>query len=166
MANWALVVGINEYQRLRSLDYAERDATLMRDFFQNEAGFEQIFFFSDHSPVFNAPDGSVQSTQPTYANLRSFLRDFFEAPQLQPGDNFWFFFSGHGVRHQDRDYLMPCDANPRDVEYTAISISYVTERLRRCGADNVVLLLDACRNEGDKAGLGIGQEKHQGDITK
>jgi uncharacterized caspase-like protein len=165
MADWALVIGINKYDRLRSLDYAERDAALMRDFFQNEARFEQIFYFSDNSPNFYAPDGSPQSTRPTYANLRSFLRDFFEEPQLKAGDNFWFFFSGHGIRHQDRDYLMPCDANPRDVEYTAISISYVTERLRRCGADNVVLLLDACRNEGEKAGLGIGLEKQQGVIT-
>jgi uncharacterized caspase-like protein len=92
------------------------------------------------------------------------LRDFFEEPYLKAGDNLWFFFSGHGIRHQDRDYLMPCDANPRDPDYTAISISYVTERLRRCGADNVVLLLDACRNEGEKAGLGIGEEKQQGVI--
>ncbi len=165
MADWALVIGINKYDRLRSLDYAERDAALMRDFFQNEARFEQIFYFSDTSPDFYGPDGSPQSTRPTYAYLRSFLRDFFEEPYLQAGDNFWFFFSGHGIRHQDRDYLMPCDANPRDVEYTAISISYVTERLRRCGADNVVLLLDACRNEREKAGLGIGGEKQQGVIT-
>jgi len=165
MADWALVIGINKYDKLRSLDYAERDAALMRDFFQNEARFAQIFYFSDTSPDFDAPDGSPQSTRPTYANLRSFLRDFFEEPQLKAWDNFWFFFSGHGIRHQERDYLMPCDANPRDVEYTAISISYVTERLRRCGADNVVLLLDACRNEGEKAGLGIGGEKQQGVIT-
>jgi uncharacterized caspase-like protein len=113
MADWALVIGINKYDRLRSLDYAERDADLMRDFFQNEARFEQIFYFSDTSPDFYAPDGSSQSTRPTYANLRSFLRDFFEEPYLQAGDNFWFFFSGHGIRHQARDYLMPCDANPR-----------------------------------------------------
>ncbi len=165
MANWALVIGINKYDRLRSLDYAERDAELMQKFFQDEAKFEQIFYFSDISPDFYAPDGSRQSTRPTYANLRSFLRDFFEESYLQAGDNFWFFFSGHGIRHQDRDYLMPCDANPRDVEYTAISINYVTERLRRCGADNVVLLLDACRNEGEKSGLGIGVEKQQGVIT-
>ena len=165
MANWALVIGINKYDRLRSLDYAKRDAELMQKFFQKEAKFEQIFYFSDTSPDFEAPDGSRQSTRPTYANLRSFLRDFFEESYLQAGDNFWFFFSGHGIRHQERDYLMPCDANPRDVEYTAISISYVTERLRRCGADNVVLLLDTCRNEGEKAGLGIGEEKQQGVIT-
>ncbi|GAB4189316.1 MAG: hypothetical protein Fur006_30490 [Coleofasciculaceae cyanobacterium] len=165
MADWALVIGINKYERLRWLDYAERDATLVRDFFQDEARFKQIFYFSDTSPEFYAPDGSSQSTRPTCANLQSFLYDFFEEPQLQAGDNFWFFFSGHGIRHQDRDYLMPCDANPRIVERTAISISYVTERLRRCGADNVVLLLDACRNEGERAGLGIGEEEQQGVIT-
>ncbi|NES21877.1 MAG: SUMF1/EgtB/PvdO family nonheme iron enzyme [Symploca sp. SIO3E6] len=165
MADWALVIGINYYHRLRSLKYAERDASLVRDFFAQEAKFEQIFYYSDNSPEFIAFDGSSQSTQPTYANLWSFLLDFFEEPQLEPGDNFWFFFSGHGIRHQDRDYLMPCDVNPRAVEATAIPVNYITERLRRCGADNVVLLLDACRNEGSKSGLGIGMETHQGVIT-
>jgi formylglycine-generating enzyme required for sulfatase activity/uncharacterized caspase-like protein len=150
---------------LRSLEYATRDAELMRDFFQNEGKFEKIFYFSDNSPEIIAFNGSVQSTRPTFTNLRSFLRGFFKAPHLKPGDNFWFFFSGHGIRHQDRDYLMPCDADSDDIECTAISLNFITERLRRCGADNVVLLLDACRNEGDKAGLGVGVEKHQGVIT-
>jgi formylglycine-generating enzyme required for sulfatase activity len=41
----------------------------------------------------------------------------------------------------------------------------VTERLRRSGADNVVLLLDACRDEDSRGGLGIGEEEYQGVIT-
>ncbi|NEP61763.1 MAG: SUMF1/EgtB/PvdO family nonheme iron enzyme [Symploca sp. SIO2G7] len=165
MTNWALVIGINDYHRLRSLKYAERDALLVRDFFSQEAEFEKIFYYSDNSPEFTDSDGFSQNTKPTYTNLRYFLLDFFEKPRLKSGDNFWFFFSGHGIRHQDRDYLMPCDAHPRDVEATAIPVNYITERLRRCGADNVVLLLDACRNEGSKSGLGIGMETHQGVIT-
>ncbi|MBW4678037.1 MAG: SUMF1/EgtB/PvdO family nonheme iron enzyme [Desmonostoc geniculatum HA4340-LM1] len=74
------------------------------------------------------------------------------------GDNFWFFFSGHGMRHAERDYLMPLDGNPADIEETAIPINFVTERLRRCGADNVVLILDACRSLGTRAGEGIGRQ--------
>jgi hypothetical protein len=66
MANWALVIGINEYQRLRSLEYATRDAQLMRDFFQNEGKFEKIFYFSDNSPEIPAPDGTVQSYNPQH----------------------------------------------------------------------------------------------------
>lgn len=112
MANWALVVGINKYQKLRSLSYAVRDAELMRDFLAGEAQFDQVFYFTDDSKTITAPDDSEQSTQPTYTNLTSFLYDFFEYPSLGDGDNFWFFFSGHGIRHEGKDYLIPCDGRP------------------------------------------------------
>jgi hypothetical protein len=82
----------------------------------------------------------------------------FEKPFMEAGDNFWFFFSGHGRRHNGCDYLMASDSDPGDIERTAISISYVTEQLRRCGADNVILILDACRDQGSKSGEGIGNQ--------
>ena len=44
-------------------------------------------------------------------------------------------------------------------------MEYVTQRLRRCGADNVVLLIDACRDEDSRSGLGIGRQEHKGVIT-
>ncbi|MEA5469769.1 caspase family protein [Spirulina sp. 06S082] len=167
MANHALIIGINEYQRLPSLRFALRDAALMRDFLADELGFEEVFYFTDDSPAIDAPDGSLQETQPTYSNLISFLHDFFEYSQLETGDNFWFFFSGHGIRENGQDYLMPCTGNPRLVGQTAIAISYIAERLRRSGADNVILFLDACRNEndlGDRSGA-IALEQHQGTIS-
>lgn len=151
--NWAIAIGINQYDYLQPLNYAKRDAQLMQEFLVNEAGFERIFFFSDDSP-----DIAGKSTRPTRTNLLRVLRQFFDNPFMGAGDNFWFFFSGHGIRYADRDYLMPCDGDPEDIENTAIAINFVTERLRRCGADNVVLILDACRNEGKKTGEGIGQQ--------
>jgi formylglycine-generating enzyme required for sulfatase activity len=57
------------------------------------------------------------------------------------------------------------DSDPGNVRETAVSVDYVTERLRRSGADNVVLLLDACRDEDSRGGLGIGEEEYQGVIT-
>jgi formylglycine-generating enzyme required for sulfatase activity/uncharacterized caspase-like protein len=163
--NWALTIGINQYYNLQDLNYAKRDAELVRHFFLNEAGFEEVFFFSDDSPEIIPYSGKPIPTQPTFGNLRRFLRAQFEERLMAPGDNFWFFFSGHGMRFADRDYLMPCDADPEDVEHTAISINYVTDRLRRSGADNVVLILDACRNQGQKDGRGVGDEEHPGVIT-
>ncbi|MBN4001496.1 SUMF1/EgtB/PvdO family nonheme iron enzyme [Nostoc sp. LPT] len=150
--NWAIAIGINQYDSLQPLNYAKRDAQLMQEFLGNEAGFEQIFFFSDDSP-----DVGGKSTCPNRANLREVLLELFNKPFMGAGDNFWFFFSGHGIRHAERDYLMPSDGKLGDIE-TAIPINFVTERLRRCGADNVVLILDACRNEGEKTGEGIGRE--------
>ncbi|MEH2144473.1 SUMF1/EgtB/PvdO family nonheme iron enzyme [Nostoc sp.] len=154
--NWAIAIGINHYDYLQPLNYAKRDAQLMQGFLSKEAGFERIFFFSDDSP-----DVAGKSTRPTRTNLLRILRQLFDNPFMGAGDNFWFFFSGHGIRYADRDYLMPCDGDPEDIENTAIAINFVTERLRRCGADNVVLILDACRNEGKKTGEGIGRQTAQ-----
>ncbi|OYD86654.1 peptidase C14 [Nostoc sp. 'Peltigera membranacea cyanobiont' 213] len=151
--NWAIAIGINQYDYLQPLNYAKRDALLMQEFLSNEAGFERIFFFSDDSPEL-----AGKSTRPTRTNLLRVLRQLFDNPFMGAGDNFWFFFSGHGIRYADRDYLMPCDGDPEDIENTAIAINFVSERLRRCGADNVVLILDACRNEGKKTGEGIGRQ--------
>ena len=165
MANWALVIGINNYPRLKSLKYAQRDAELMRDYFSKEAKFERVFYFADNSAPIQAPDGSWQDMKPTYTNILSFLYEFFEEPKLDVGDNFWFFFSGHGLRYQGQDYLVPCGGNPRLIKDTTISLSTVTQTVRRSGADNVVLLLDACRNENDLGNRSAGWQKQKGVIT-
>jgi formylglycine-generating enzyme required for sulfatase activity len=151
--NWAIAIGINQYDYLQPLNYAKRDAELIQQFLRTEAGFEKIFFFTDDSP-----DIGGKSTRPTRANLRRIFLELFNQPFMGAGDNFWFFFSGHGMRHAERDYLMPLDGNPADIEETAIPINFVTERLRRCGADNVVLILDACRSLGTRGGEGIGRQ--------
>jgi uncharacterized caspase-like protein len=148
--NWAIAIGINQYNYLQPLKYAKRDAQLMQEFLRTEAGFDQIIFFSDDSP-----DVGGQAIR---ANLLRVLRQLSETPRLEAGDNFWFFFSGHGMRHAGRDYLMPCDGDPGDIENTAISINHITERLRSCGADNVVLILDACRSLDTRGGEGIGRQ--------
>jgi formylglycine-generating enzyme required for sulfatase activity/uncharacterized caspase-like protein len=164
--NWAIAIGINGYRNLQRLNYAQRDAESVCSFFQQELAFEQIYTFTDNSPPIPTDRGPDIDSQPTYATLRRFLRVRFDQPFLKAGDNLWFFFAGHGVRHDDRDYLMPIDADPGDVESTAIPIHYVTERLRRCGADNVVVLIDACRSgSGRRDGVGIGEERQQGVIT-
>ncbi|NET39419.1 MAG: hypothetical protein F6K19_46880 [Cyanothece sp. SIO1E1] len=163
--NWAITIGINQYNNLQPLDYAQRDAEVVRDFCLNEIQFEKVYHFANNSPPIAQDHGPPMASQPTYGTLRRFLRVRFEQSFLRTGDNFWFFFAGHGVRHEDRDYLMPIDADPGDVEGTAIPLNYVTERLRRCGADNVIMLIDACRSRGRRAGLGVGSEAQQGVIT-
>ena len=165
MRNWAITIGINRYNNLQDLKYAKRDAEVVRDFFGDELNFEKVYHFSDNSsPIAQDSDPPI-SSQTSYGTLRHFLKVVFEEPFLKANDNFWFFFSGHGIHHKERDYLMPFDADPDDVEGTGIPISYVTERLRRSGAGNVILFLDACRSEGRGAELGVGTEVQKGVIT-
>ncbi|NJP08661.1 MAG: hypothetical protein HC866_03610 [Leptolyngbyaceae cyanobacterium RU_5_1] len=53
---------------------------------------------------------------------------------------------------------MPLDGDPEDIENTGISTHTIANYLRRCGADNAVMILDACRNGGQKSGEGIGRQ--------
>jgi formylglycine-generating enzyme required for sulfatase activity/uncharacterized caspase-like protein len=164
--NWAICIGINCYRNLQRLNYAKQDADAMRQLFMQELGFEQVYHFTDDSPPIPQDYGPDLDSQPTYTTLRRFLRTRFEQPFLRDGDNLWFFFAGHGIRDQNRDYLMPMDGDRSDLENSAISIHYISERLRQSGADNIILLIDACRSfEGRRDGLGIGQEEQQGVIT-
>jgi formylglycine-generating enzyme required for sulfatase activity/uncharacterized caspase-like protein len=163
--NWVIAIGINEYDNLKPLKYAKKDAEAIKAWCEREGGFDRggIFLFTEDSPPI--PASPPIPTQLTHGRLKRFLQRQFQTPLLNSGDNLWFFFAGHGRRDQDKDYLMLPDSDPGNVRETAVSVDYVTERLRRSGADNVVLLLDACRDEDSRGGLGIGEEEYQGVIT-
>ena len=152
-SNWAIVIGINEYRFLQPLKYAKRDAESMYGFLTEEAKFDRIFLFTDDTLAIGG-----KSTEPFRANLLRVLRQIFAESFMKDGDNFWFFFSGHGIAHNGQDYLMPIDGDPEDVENTGISTNTIANHLRSCGADNTVMLLDACRNGGKKSGEGIGRQ--------
>jgi formylglycine-generating enzyme required for sulfatase activity len=153
------VFSLVSYNGISPLNYAKTDAEKVRDYFQHHLSVKSDYlkFFCDDSP---------RETQPTYTTIKSFLHKTFQKPFLEPGDTLWFYFSGHGMPYEGQDYLIPIDGDPSIITDSAISITYITERLRRSGADNVVLFIDACRSYGQKsAGLGIGEEKQQGVIT-
>ncbi|MEM9220143.1 MAG: caspase family protein [Cyanobacteria bacterium P01_F01_bin.150] len=151
--NWALIIGINNYEFLQPLRYAKQDAEAVQDFLINKAEFEQVLCFMD-----NSQNVGGELTQPSYSNLVRVLNQVFKTPFMTEEDSFWFFFSGHGIRHQNRDYLMPLDGDPKNVAQTGISTTYVAEQLRRSGTGNVIMILDACRSENYNGGGGIGAE--------
>lgn len=162
--NFAVVVGINNYKKIQPLKYAKSDAERMCDFFTQDLQVspENLYFFSDDSPC----DVWGRETQPTYSNLETFFTESFETPFLESGDTLWFYFSGHGMPYEGRDCLLPIDFSLSIASKTTIPLSGITDRLRRSGADNVVMLIDACRSDGAKnVGMGIGEEKQQGVIT-
>ena len=126
--NWAIAIGINYYDNLQPMKYAQRDAEAMQAWFQQEAKFDQVFLFTENSPPIAA--NPPISTQPTYGRLKRFFSVQFQDPLLKPEDNLWFFFSGHGRRYADKDYLMLLDSNPQNVESTALSVDFISQRLR------------------------------------
>ena len=70
--NWAIAIGVNQYDYLEPLNYAKRDAELIQQFLIKEAGFDQVILFSDDSPNFGG-----SSTRPTRTHLRRVLLNLF-----------------------------------------------------------------------------------------
>jgi formylglycine-generating enzyme required for sulfatase activity len=158
VANWAIAIGVNQYEFLHPLKYAKNDALHICNFLENEAKFDRIFYFSDDSP-----DLDGKTTKPFRNNLLKVFKELFAQPFLHESDNFWFFFAGHGILEDGIDYLMPSDGDPDNVANTGIAVNQVIQNLRGSGAGNVILALDACRNQvrrngTTRSGEGIGRE--------
>ena len=155
--NWAIVVGINQYEHLPPddhLKYAVKDAVKVRQFLCEQAQFpqENVLLCCDIAP------GVSPMQRPSRSGLRDLLRNKIKT--AKGANNFWFFYAGHGIVHDHQDFLLPCDGNPHDLRETAIPISFVTDCLRDCGAHNVVLVLDMCRNRtrsAEEGSRGMGE---------
>ena len=75
--------------------------------------------------------------------IRSFGR------QLQHGGVGLFYFAGHGVQVQGRNYLIPVDASiesESDVKYEAVDAGRVLGKMEDAQNRLNIVILDACRN--------------------
>ncbi len=128
----ALVVGIDSYDHVPDLMKAVNDARAVATAFE-AAGFETELLID--------PDEHSLLTQ---------LTRF--ASRLRPGDEAAFFFAGHGVEIDSRNYLLPADVPnvPPGQEFIVIRRSLpvddVIDAMQRRGARLSLLILDACRN--------------------
>lgn len=154
MANyWAIAIGINQYQFFQPLGCAQADAEKLNATLVAQAGFksEKCLLMTDSSPVFGD-----RSTYPTKENILLLLEDL-AATRWEPQDQVWFFFSGYGVNHDGRDYLMPQSAHPDLVAETGIDIRGLLQSLQ-VAPINALVLLDMNRAFGTQANALVGQE--------
>ncbi|MEA5616731.1 caspase family protein [Cronbergia sp. UHCC 0137] len=150
---WAIAIGINQYQLFQPLSCAQTDAEALKDFLVTEAGFasENCLLMTNTTP----PIGD-RSSYPSKENILLVLEEL-AATSWQPEDNLWFFFSGYGVNHQNKDYLMPIEGNPEQVCETGIEVRSLMQSLQVTGL-NVLLIFDINRAFGTQADAPVGEE--------
>jgi WD40 repeat protein len=130
---YVLAVGINDYPDKRlKLDCAAPDAQSLRQTFVTNSG--KLFREVEVKLLLDR--------QATRANILDGLR--WLAAKAKPGDVVVVFYAGHGdCKIEDQFYLLPVDANLRNLSGTGIS----GEALKRALADlpsTTMLVLDAC----------------------
>jgi len=128
----ALVIGNNAYEQVTKLQKAVNDARAMSETLSG-IGFKVL-------------RGEDLSRRDLNRQIQSF------ASEIEAGDEALFFFAGHGVEINGRNYLLPTDipkATPGQEGYVtteAIAVDSVLERIRERGARVSILVLDACRD--------------------
>src|SRR5712691_3357812 len=141
---WALVIGVDKYMdpQISPLKGSDNDARLIADALVRYAGFprDQVILLSTDQPA---------ERQPTRVNI---LRRLSNLSTAVPKDGLLLVsFAGHGMERSGQAFLLPSDAQISDqisfLEETAISMNRVRERIKEIGVGQVVVLLDACRND-------------------
>lgn len=134
---FAVVIGVSRYQKADySLQYAASDATSIKDFLVNEAGF---------------PPGNVTfliDEDATIANLRTALFSFLAA--TEEGDQVVLYFAGHGMRDPNNPldyYFLPYDVEIPNLGATGLPFWQLRDLYSRTiKTSNVVTIIDACHS--------------------
>ncbi|MGK7920039.1 MAG: caspase domain-containing protein [Trichodesmium sp.] len=140
MKNYACIaVGINQYEFLEPLSYAQQDAETLHGFLVNKTNFlaEQCLLLSDNisAPIWEQP------SYPSRDNILDLIENFCQN-QLTAENFLWYFFSGYGTSYKSQDYLIPIDGNPQQLEGTGISIRKLLENLKKSPVAEVLVILD------------------------
>jgi hypothetical protein len=155
-AKRALVIGIGDYEHAASLaPTTYNDAKKVRDLLQKQFGFpaESIVLMTD------APD-TPDKLRPTYIHLKSAISTLLNG--INEKSEVVIYFSGHGTRADNHDWLVPLDGLPAEVETTCINYDDFRSRLETKVPARALLIVDACRNlrggkDGGPSGFGAGR---------
>ena len=83
--------------------------------------------------------------RPTRSNVLAALQKVRR--RAVAGDTVVFIFSGHGMEVDDQAYLLTVDSSRELLTDTALPLSLVHEALRGLQAENLLFVVDACRND-------------------
>jgi hypothetical protein len=139
---WALVIGVSRYDdpNLNPL-YGQNDAKKIAKDLEQYAGFPplQIILLTDDQP---------RDHQPTRERIWFWLSVIKQ--NASPAGLIMIMFSGHGLQSGGSTFLMPRDAylnfDETYLTQNAISADVLNDSLRSSLAKQVILLVDACRN--------------------
>ena len=133
--SWALVIGIDKYQKARPLNYAVRDAESIQNILVN---------------TFNFPQANVRflkNEEATYDNIRKQFSEISNSAEER--DRILVFFAGHGDQQElpgggERGYLIPVEGDPENLFLTAIPMEEMKQMALMSKAKHMLFLIDAC----------------------
>ncbi len=144
-ARTALVIGNNQYLKA-PLKNPVNDAIAMAEELQR-SGFDVILY-----------------TNATQKEIKVAIRDFGQLLREKGGVGL-FFYAGHGMQADNRNYIVPVNADIRksqDIEFESVDLGRVLVEMDYAENDLNIVILDACRDNPYKEDFENARNKHNG----
>ncbi len=145
----SVVFGIENYKNLPPAPYAENDAELIKKYFKNRLGVEQVVVYKS-----DKANGLVFDDvfNPDYGELQKAI--------IKGKTDLFVFYSGHGLPGKSGEdiYLFPSDGKVERLIIQGYSLNKLYTNLEKLGARSVTVFLDACFSGASKATEKINTE--------
>ena len=149
--SWALIIGINEYKYVQSLNYAADDAVDVKKILVEKYGFKE----SNIKLLLN-----IDATKD---NILKGFNDILT--QAKSKDRVLVFYAGHGDTYNlpsggEMGFLIPTDGDPDNVYLSCIKMDEIYSLAEMSYAKHILYLVDACYG-----GLSIQSRSLEKEIT-
>jgi peptidoglycan/xylan/chitin deacetylase (PgdA/CDA1 family)/tetratricopeptide (TPR) repeat protein len=136
--SWAVIIGINDYQKWPRLRYAVNDANGIEEALVQHFGFQR-----DHIRKLLNGDATRQRIMEVLGD------EFTDGKKVQRDDRVFFFFAGHGATRTFEDgrqlgFIVPVDADASNYYSTAISMTSLREAADLIPAKHMYFVMDSC----------------------
>ena len=128
---WALIIGIEKYKKTVPVQYAEKDANLMKEYLTKFIGVPE------ENTITLTNDGA------TKAEIDVLIKDRLKG-LLKEGDTLYIYYSGHGIPADETPYLLPYDGDPESPAITAYPVEMLYKDLDRLPAKEIYVFMDSC----------------------
>ncbi len=139
--SFAIVIGINNYEKWPGLEFAVADANAVKNSLQ-KTGFDDITLIMDKE-----------------ATQRRILTELFHKlpEKVDRNDRVLFYFAGHGQTETlsgggKKGYIIPVDAETDSYASSAISMEQIRSLSSRIAAKHIFYVMDSCYS-----GLGLNR---------
>jgi len=141
--SWAVVIGIDEYQKWPRLQYAARDADSVKQLLVEKFGLPEKNVFM------------LKNQDATRANILALFNGKLSQDGVQRDDRIFIYFAGHGTTRKlssgrDLGYIVPVDSDPQNVASDAIPMTELQNTAEAIAAKHVFFVMDSCYS-----GLGL-----------
>ncbi len=131
--DWGFIIGIEDYAHLPNVEYARKDALIMKDYFMK---------------VFGIPEENIITlidSDATKSRIEGYIKQYIPA-NVSKSTTLYVYFAGHGAPDMTKGdpYIVPHDGDTKFIEQTGYRLKQFYNDLNKLKIQRSYVFLDSC----------------------